>query len=115
MVHFEIGKSVVVWILCSTVESLSELERITATGQLAAILTGLFNSFKVSTADLKIEVGDLQDELEGIKKCFWSTDEGIVEISRIRATVNSFSAINGEQFKSHRHSLETRNQNREAP
>ena len=62
-------------------KSLSELERISSNGQLNVYLTGLFNSFKVGTDDFKVEVGDLQDALEEIKKCFWSTSEGIFGIS----------------------------------
>ena len=68
VVHFEIGKSVLVWILCSTVKSLSDLKRLSTNGQLDVILTDLFNSLKVTADDLKVEVSDLQDELEGIKK-----------------------------------------------
>ena len=62
-------------------ESLSELEKISANGQLDVILTGLFNSVNVATADLKVTVGDLQDEMKGIKKCFSSTYQGIFRIS----------------------------------
>ena len=62
-------------------ESLSELESISTNGQLNVYLTELFNSFKVATDDFKVEVGDLQDELQKIKKCFWSPSEGIFGIS----------------------------------
>ena len=92
MVHFQIGESVLVWILCSTVKSLSDLERLSTNGQLDVILIDLFNSLKVTADNMKVEVSDLQDELEGIKKWFWSTYEGIFEM------ISFFSTINVKQF-----------------
>ena len=80
------------WILCSTVESLPELKRISTNGQLDVILTELFNSLKVTADNLKVEVSDLQDELEGIKKWFWSTYEGIFGM------ISFFSTISVKQF-----------------
>ena len=68
-------------------ESLSELERLSTNGQLNVILTGLFNSVKVTADDLKVTVGDLQDELEGIKKCLLSTYEGIFELISFFLTI----------------------------